>query len=185
MRKTKIKNLILCGIFAAITSLIAPISIPLGPIPISLGLFAVMLTGTLLKPIPAAISQIIYLLIGSLGLPVFTGFIGGIQKLAGPTGGYLAVYPIMAFVISYLMSVYDKHFSSKGNLFKAIWIMTSQIIALVICYAAGCAWFMLLSGTTAKYAASVTIVPFIAFDILKTVCVTIITLSIRHRLNKY
>ena len=76
---------------AAVTCILAPLSVPIGPVPISLTNFAIYLSLYLLDWKKGTLSYLIYLLLGLVGLPVFSGFTGGLAKLAGPTGGYISV----------------------------------------------------------------------------------------------
>ena len=88
-----IRDLCLIAIFASLAAVTAQISIPIpfSPIPLSCGMIGVYTAGIMLAPRSAFFSQICYLLMGAVGLPVFSGFRGGIAVLFGPTGGYLAV----------------------------------------------------------------------------------------------
>ena len=87
------KNLVLCAVCAAITCVLAPLSIPLaGGVPISLATFAVMLAGVLLGGSLGALSQLIYVLLGAVGLPVFAGWTGGLGNVLGMTGGFIIGY---------------------------------------------------------------------------------------------
>ena len=83
------KDLTIIGIFTAVTIVLAQIAIPLPftPMPISFGLVAVYITGILLSPNQAILTQVIYLLLGAVGVPVFGNFRGGLGALFGPTGG--------------------------------------------------------------------------------------------------
>ena len=80
-------ELVLCALCAAVTCILAPISVPLaGEVPISLATFAVLLSGILLGGRFGAISQLVYVLLGSVGVPVFAGWTGGIGITLGVTG---------------------------------------------------------------------------------------------------
>ena len=92
--KNKTKEITLIALMAAVMCILGPISlaIPISPVPISLGTLAIYLASYLLGMKRGTISCLIYLLIGIVGLPVFTGFTGGIGKVMGPTGGYMIGY---------------------------------------------------------------------------------------------
>ena len=96
--KQSTKNLVLCAMCAALTCVLAPISIPIGTVPISLATFAVMLSAAVLGPKLGVISQAVYLLLGCIGVPVFAGFSAGVNCIVGPTGGYLMGYLVLALV---------------------------------------------------------------------------------------
>ena len=87
-RSTHTYAMVTTAFMAAVTCILAPLSIPIGPVPISLTNLAIYLSLYLLNWKRGTISYCLYLLIGLAGLPVFSGFSGGIGKLAGPTGGY-------------------------------------------------------------------------------------------------
>ena len=87
--RSKTYEITMTALMAAVTCILAPLSIPIGPVPISFTNLAIYLSLYLLGWKRGTISYLIYLLIGLIGLPVFSGFTGGVGKLAGPTGGYI------------------------------------------------------------------------------------------------
>ena len=95
-----VRGLTRAALCTACACLLAPVSIPIGPVSLTLGVFAILLAGALLPPALAALSACAYLLLGFAGLPVFAGFAAGPGVLFGMTGGYLLAYPIMAWLLS-------------------------------------------------------------------------------------
>lgn len=180
----QIRAAVLCGLFAAFTAVFSQISLPIGPVPISCSLIAVYLAGLFLPVKTAALSQLVYLLLGIVGVPVFAGFQSGAARLAGPTGGYLLVFPVIALILSLAMVIYDKKLARKPLAARAAYIVGAMLVSLIVCYAAGTAWFTVFSGSTFQKALGLTVVPFIAGDIAKIVLCTVITLSARERLQK-
>lgn len=180
----QIRAAVLCGLFAAFTAVFSQISLPIGPVPISCSLIAVYLAGLFLPVKTAALSQLVYLLLGIIGVPVFAGFQSGAARLAGPTGGYLLVYPVIALILSLAMVIYDKKLARKPLAARASYIVSAMLVSLIVCYAAGTAWFTVFSGSSFQKALSLTVVPFIAGDIAKIVLCTVVTLSARERLKK-
>lgn len=180
----QIRAAVLCGLFAAFTAVFSQISLPIGPVPISCSLIAVYLAGLFLPVKTAALSQLVYLLLGIIGVPVFAGFQSGAARLAGPTGGYLLVYPVMALILSLAMVIYDKKLARKPLAARAAYIVSAMLVSLIVCYAAGTAWFTVFSGSSFQTALSLTVVPFIAGDIAKIVLCTVVTISARERLKK-
>ena len=88
------------AIMAAVTAVLAQIAIPMPMgVPMTMQTFAVTLCGILLGSRKGAVSMVIYLLIGTAGVPVFSAFTGGVQCLVGPTGGFLVSFPVMAYLI--------------------------------------------------------------------------------------
>ena len=180
----QIRAAVLCGLFAAFTAVFSQISLPIGPVPISCSLIAVYLAGLFLPVKTAALSQLVYLLLGIIGVPVFAGFQSGAARLAGPTGGYLLVYPVMALILSLAMVIYDKKLARKPLAARAAYIVSAMLVSLIVCYAAGTAWFTVFSGSSFQKALSLTVVPFIAGDMAKIVLCTVVTISARERLKK-
>lgn len=182
--KPTVREIVLCGMFAAITAVLSQISIPIGPVPISCSWIAVFLTGLLLPMRPAVLSQIVYLLLGTVGVPVFAGFQSGVARLAGPTGGYLLAYPIMVIIVSAMMKVYDKKMAEKPVALRALFLVGTLVLSAVVCYASGTVWFTVFSGSSFGKALTLTVLPFLAGDAAKIALCTVLTLSARPRLKK-
>jgi hypothetical protein len=89
--------------FAGLTFIGAKIEIPVEPVPYTLQTLFVLLSGAFLGHIHGAMSQLLYLALGVIGIPVFAGPIAGISKILGPTGGYLLAFPVAAFITGYLI----------------------------------------------------------------------------------
>ena len=100
--RSKTYEITITALMTAVTCILAPMSIPIGPVPISFTNLAIYLSLYLLGWKRGTISYLIYLLIGLVGLPVFSGFTGGPAKLAGPTGGYIIGFIVMAIIVCYL-----------------------------------------------------------------------------------
>ena len=162
MTNSKIKDMAIISVFTALTAVFSQISVPLPftPVPINLAVLAVLLAGGLLGFKKAIASQAVYLLLGLVGVPVFAGFSGGLQKLVGPTGGYLIGYLFIAFfagLIPYLKS---------DNFVKRATLMT---LGIITCYALGTIWFMLSTGTGLIPSLGMCVIPFIPGDLFKLV----------------
>ena len=95
---SKTYEMTVTALMTAVTCILAPLSIPIGPVPISFTNLAIYLSLYLLGWKRGTISYLVYLLIGLVGVPVFSGFTGGIGKLAGPTGGYIIGFIAMAVI---------------------------------------------------------------------------------------
>lgn len=173
LRTTNTYAMAVTALMTAVTCILAPLSIPIGPVPISLTNFAIYLSLYLLDWKKGTVSYILYLLLGLVGLPVFSGFTGGIGKLAGPTGGYIIGFIPMAIIAGIVI---DK--------FSQRWIqILGMIVGTAICYAFGTVWFCFQSGYTVAAALAVCVIPFIPADLIKIVIVTIIGPMIRKRLG--
>ena len=88
-KKSNVYQITIIGLMTAVICILGPLSIPVGVIPISFTNFAIYFALYILGAKKATMSFIIYMLIGLVGAPVFSGFSGGPAKLLGPTGGYI------------------------------------------------------------------------------------------------
>ena len=121
-------DLVLCALCAAVTCILAPLSVPLaGEVPISLATFAVLLSGILLGAKLGGLSQLIYVLLGSVGVPVFAGWTGGIGITLGVTGGYIIGYIPMAFVAGLLYNLAETN-PARANIsfYSSPWPLPPQ-----------------------------------------------------------
>ena len=174
MKKTNTHDLVLAALCAALTAVVAPFSIAIGPISLTLSVFAVLFTGAMLRPGWAFAAQVVYIAIGAIGLPVFSGFKSGPQVLLGATGGYLVAYPLMALVLSLVC----QHF--KGFLPR----LAGVILAVAVCYTFGTAWFMFMSGNDLATSLAWCVTPFVIPDLIKGVCALLLANALDSRLNK-
>jgi len=159
MERMKTKNLAFCALMAAVTAVCAQISIPLpGGVPLTLSVAAVYLSGAFLGPGLAFASQLIYLLLGAFGLPVFAGFSGSLGVLLGSTGGYLLVYPLMAAAVALGRRLWGGKLPSLAG---------SMLIALLLCYAGGTAWFMAVTQKSLAVSLAACVFPFVPVDLCK------------------
>ena len=168
------------ALLTAVTCVLAPISIPLaGNVPISLATFAVMLSGALLGAGGGAVSQILYLLIGMAGVPVFAGWTAGAGKLLGVTGGYLIGYVPMAFAIGFIYSRFRRKNTDIPVLIPAL------IAGDIVLYVLGTAWFMVQSGMNLQASLAACVIPFIPGDILKMIAVCIAVPPIAGAIRRF
>lgn len=160
--KYEIKNLILVALFSSFISISAYIIIPLpfSPVPITAQSLVVMMAGSLLSVTHATTSVLIFLLLGGIGLPVFSKGQSGFGIIFGPTGGYLIGFLIAAFVISFITR-------DKKN-FKRF--LTANLIGgVLIVYIIGVSWLSISSNIGIEKAILVGAVPFLSGDILKVI----------------
>jgi biotin transport system substrate-specific component len=178
------------AIFAAITVVLSQIAIPLPftPVPLSMSLIAVFMTGVILSPQSALAAQMVYLLLGAVGLPVFHGFTGGFARLIGPTGGYLVAYPLMAAAVSLSIALYEKKRGDTNPPFSpalAGWVLGGHVAALLICYVLGTMWLCVLSGVSVAQALGMAVYPFIPLDVAKALLCTFAILPVRRRIGAF
>lgn len=158
MKKTTVFNMTSCALMAALMCVLCPVSVPIGPIPISLGILVILLTVYVLGTWRALISYTVYLLLGAVGMPVFSGFQGGLAKLAGPTGGYLVGFWLMILVSGLIMEL------CKRNLLLTV---LGMVVGVAVDYVIGTAWFVFQTESTVAHALDVCVFPFIPFDAAK------------------
>jgi len=95
--------------FAILTAISAQISIPVQPVPFTLQTMIVLLAGAFLGAKNGAYSQLLYIFLGAVGLPIFAGGTMGFARLIGPTGGYLLAFPLAAYLVGYLTEKSKKY----------------------------------------------------------------------------
>lgn len=159
------------ALFAALTAIGALVTIPLYPVPITMQTFFTYLSGAILGGYLGALSQLVCLLFGCVGLPVFAGGRAGIQVLVGPTGGYLVGFVLGAFVTGKLVE-------ARGNPGFA-WIFTSMCIGTLIIYLFGVFQLAMWTKTSLLQAITFGVLPFIIGDSLKMFIASFITVKIR------
>ncbi|MCH4238771.1 MAG: biotin transporter BioY [Oscillospiraceae bacterium] len=170
--KQSTKNLVLCAMCAALTCVLAPISIPIGTVPISLATFAVMLSAAVLGPKLGVISQVVYLLLGCIGVPVFAGFSAGVNCIVGPTGGYLMGYLVLALVEGAVYRAFSRH--PQKLLKKSGALIVSMVAGTAALYTMGTAWFVAVTHTPLLAALMACVVPFLLGDAVKIAVVTVL-----------
>ncbi|MBR4981489.1 MAG: biotin transporter BioY [Lachnospiraceae bacterium] len=178
MRDNKIQNLTLTALMAAILCIMGPIVIPIGMVPLSFANMAIYLAIILLDKKKALISTTIYLLMGLVGIPVYSGFSAGAGKLLGPTGGYLIGYLALSFLGGSLLE--KRKCREKGKLFNQIMALSVGTLGL---YLVGTVWLMYQSKLNLTTALSVGVFPFVFFDIVKIILAISIGNSIKKRIK--
>lgn len=175
MRKMRTIELTTCALFAALTAVLSQVVIPIQPVPINLATFSVFLAGALLGGKLGAVSQGVYVLLGAVGVPVFTMFRGGVGVLVGPTGGYIIGYVLAAGLIGFIAERY-------GN---KIYVLLLAMFAGFLAYmATGTCWYMFCMKTRLVEALMACVVPFLFFDVLKMIAAAVLTRCLKPILQK-
>ena len=158
----KVRDLTYVGVAVALMVVGAAISIPIGPVPISLQSLFALIIGIVLGKRLAPLAMIIYIAAGLMGLPFFAGFRGGPQYIISPTFGFIMGFVCVAFI------------AGRGNETNSKYMgYISLIISTIVLYVIGAAYFYLVQkfyiGTT--YALTdilrITVIPFIIGDFVK------------------
>lgn len=165
--------MVFTAIMAAVICVFAPFSIPMGAVPLSLATFAVYLAAALLGKAKSCAAVAVYILIGLVGVPVFSGFMGGFAVMSGMTGGYIIGYLPCAF----LAALFTERFSGR------LWAMaTGMALGTVALYAVGTAWFMAFTGSELIAALTACVLPFLIGDIAKIAAACALALPLRKKL---
>lgn len=176
--ETKISSnvypLAMTAVMAAVIAVVAPFSIPAwGEVSFTLCTFVLYLSPYILGWKRAAIATLVYILLGMVGMPVFSNFRAGLGVLAGPTGGYILGYIPMVIIGGLFIKVFPKN--------RAIHL-GGMILATAVLYAFGTLLFCLQTGSTLEHALWVCVIPFIPFDLGKMVIATGLGPVLRERL---
>jgi biotin transport system substrate-specific component len=163
------------ALMAAVTAVAAQIAIPLpfSPVPFTLQVLAVILSGLLLGPRYGALAQAIYVFVGAVGVPVFAQFSGGLGVVLGPTGGYLLSYPLAAAIAGLAA-----HTAANATRRRALWTSFFWGSAgLAVIYALGTTWLAVV--TQLPFAATLAqgVLPFVPFDLIKVALAALVAIA--------
>jgi len=168
----KLRRRIFTALLSAMLCLLAPLSIPVGAVPVTLATFGVCLASLISTRRGALLTVALYITLGAVGLPVFAGFSGGIQALVGPTGGYLLGYLPMSLCIS----------AACQDGLRPFWRMAVGMIGgLLVCYAIGTVWYAVSANVTFGSALWICVLPFLPFDAVKLTAAGALAMLLRGR----
>lgn len=168
-------HMVTIAFLAAVLCIVGPFAFPVGAVPVSMMTLVVYIMCYVVSGKMACIAYTVYFLLGLVGLPVFSGFSGGIGKLIGPTGGYLAgvffMIPICSLVIKKVADNRVLHFLGIA-------------LATGVTYCTGIIWFMISLSCDFYYAFSVCVLPFLLVDFLKIVLAIWLGPMLQRRIRK-
>ena len=147
-----VRKMVLAGIFAALIGICAWLALPIPPVSFTMQTFGVLLTLGILGGKWGTVSIFLYLAMGMIGLPVFSGFRGGAAALLDPAGGFLWGF-LLAGLVYWLLERLGK--------------LPAMTAALLVAYACGCLWFTLWAGVPWYTALLTCVVPYLIPDALK------------------
>ncbi|MDR0197928.1 MAG: biotin transporter BioY [Oscillospiraceae bacterium] len=165
-----IRAMALCAIFAAMSAAVSPWTVPIGPVPVGFTHISVFLSAGILGAKKAAVSQAVFVAVGVAGAPVFSGFEGGVGKIVGLTGGFVAGYVLAAFIAGFITERLGYSYPALFLGMYAGWAGT---------YAVGLAWFMFVSKSGFLTAFALCAAPFIIPDAVKTVICAVLIRRIK------
>ena len=173
--RSKTFSMVYVALFAVLIAICSWISIPT-TVPFTLQTLGIFVSVGVLGGKRGSLSVLIYLLLGAIGIPVFAGFTGGMGVMLGSTGGYIIGFLLLALVM-WLM---------ERMLGRKSWVLAlSMVVGLIVCYAFGTAWFMVVYARSAGSIGLMTalgwcVIPFIIPDAIKIV----IALIVSRRVSK-
>jgi biotin transport system substrate-specific component len=173
--RLRTKDYAIMGVCTAMMAICAWITIP-AAVPFTMQTFAVFLTAGLLGGKRGNIVVLVYLLLGALGLPVFSGFAGGLGYMMGVTGGYLIGF----IFICLIMWLFEKIWG-----FNRKTLIISMVLGLILCYAFGTAWFVIVytrnTGSIGVLSAlSMCVFPYIIPDLAKIGLALLLTMRLKR-----
>jgi len=151
------------------TAIAAQIEIPHYPVPFTLQTFVVLLAGGLLGARNGASSMTLYLILGAIGLPVFSSWGFGLARLAGPTGGYLLSFPLAALAIAAMLN--ERR--------SGVWTALAMVAGLLIIFSLGTLQLKIVTGMSWGESVGAGFLIFSWWDLLKLAAAT----AIVHKLN--
>lgn len=166
---SRTRSLVFVALCVAIMAVSAWVTVPIGPVPITLQMFAIVFSILVLTPKQCIVAICCYVLLGAIGAPVFSGMRGGFGVLAGPTGGFIWGFVLGVIVAVGLLAL----FRSRGidNVFVAVLV---GIVFTVVSYACGTVQFMSIAHVNMMGALAVTVFPFVLLDLGKIVCAALV-----------
>ncbi|MFH0767090.1 MAG: biotin transporter BioY [Bacillota bacterium] len=172
----KIKQISRISLFAAFIAvsvyLIPPVQVPLIQVPFTMQTLFIFLAGFLFIPIEAFLAVLIYVLIGAIGLPVYSGARGGLSVLFGPTGGFIMLFPLVSLLISIFKS------KTRKKIFD---LVIGFIIGILGLYMLANIWIS-VSLSMSYWKALLSLLPFLPFDIFKLLIAYFVYLKIPKEL---
>jgi len=164
---TSLQGLVYAALFGAGTAAGAYIMVPVPPVPITLQTLFLYLAGALLGGRLALLSQLVYLILGIIGLPVFAGGKAGLGVLFGPTGGYLIGFLVAAYIVGKWNEMI------KRPSFPTV--LLSMVAGTIPIYVLGVLQLCFVAKLALGKAVSVGVLPFLIGDGIKIVVATLLT----------
>ncbi|RLL47730.1 biotin transporter BioY [Oceanobacillus piezotolerans] len=169
----KLRVMMNCAIFAAITAILAQVEVPLPLIPISGQTLAVGIAATILGSKQGALAMICYAAMGAVGLPVFAGFSGGAQVLVGPSGGYIFGFIVTAFITGLIL---------EKTRFTVPMALLANVIGMFVTLFFGTMQLKLVLDLSWGASLAAGVYPFLVVGFIKAFLASYIGITVRRRL---
>ena len=186
MKSLTVRDLTRVAMFTALMCVLAYVflHLPISPVAISAQTFGVMLAGLVLQPKLAALSQALYLLVGTLGLPVFAGGASGIGMLIGPGGGYLWGFVIGAYVTAVMIRKAEEKAKKTGKSIELPMLALASFTGgVIVIYIIGALQMALVTQLPLRSVLAVGVLPFIPGDLTKVIAASLIARRLRGTLH--
>ena len=177
---SRTKSVAFCGLTVALMTVSAWIVVPFGPVPFTLQVFVIVFALLALHPKDALASLGIYVLMGAIGLPVFSGMRGGLGVLAGPTGGFIWGFLLGSLASVALMQVWSSSKDRRGKERPVVFDVAVAAVFVAISYVCGWAQLAFVAGMGAQAAFAVGIAPFVLLDTAKVAFAVVIARAVRR-----
>lgn len=187
-RATRTRSIAFVGLTIAIMGVSAWVAVPFGPVLLTLQMFALMFAIMVLTPKQCMAAIAGYLVLGAVGLPMFSGMRGGIGMLMGPTGGYLWGYLLGAAAALLVREALGRAAGATGakGLAKP-WALAVDLAAclafIAVTYVCGCFQYAAVTGVDLAAAFAVTIAPFAVPDALKAVAAVLCARAVKRAIR--
>lgn len=170
----RLRIMMQCALFAALTAVCSQIAIPTPwGVPINLALFSVYMAGTMLGAVGGFVSQLVFVSLAAVGLPVLAGFAGGPAAIFGLTGGYIVGFVLAALIVGFL--------ASHGKR-TVPFLCLYMVVGCAACYLLGTIWYSTLSGNGFFASLAVCVLPYLPCDVFKILLAAVLTRALDRRL---
>jgi biotin transport system substrate-specific component len=173
MQNQRLRGLILSALFAAVTAILAQVTIPLPLVPITGQTLAVGLTATILGSRLGTLSMVLYALLGAIGVPVFSEASGGFHVIIGPTGGYILGFIVTAYIIGLML---------EKTRFTFVMAMAANTVGMIVTLLIGVVQLKFVTAMPWDKAFAVGVAPFIVVGLIKAALASFIGVKVRQRL---
>jgi len=182
--KLSIRDSCFIGVFTAFIAASAQLSIPAPTGVFTLQTFVIALAGIILGAKKGALSALVYVMVGAIGLPVFAGFKGGFGVVFGATGGYILSFPLLALCAGIGSDLYDKYDKYKNMRVRNILPASGLFIGAAINYICGMLMGKFIISCGWREAVAVFVLPYIFIDAVKMAMAWIVGLGVKKVLSK-
>ena len=189
--QSRTRSIVLCGLSIALLAVGAfvTVPVPLGLTPFTLQTMMLFIILMVLSPTEAFIAVAGYLLLGALGLPIFSGMTGGFAKLIGPTGGFLVGYLVAALAVGGMRVLFMRNggCGAKKERLQKVWRIAFDVLmillACVLFFTLGTIWYSVNMGVDLAAALVACVLPFVVTEPIKIAVAVVCIQPVRHALG--